>query len=61
MNENIINMITKLVETGSASALWIYGIYVVGSVLKFIIGFGCIFMGISKFCSTLRVICEEKK
>lgn len=61
MSEKIIDMITKLVETGSSSALWFYGIYVVGSVLKFVIGFGCCFLGVTKFCSTLRIICKEKQ
>lgn len=36
MDEKIIDMIIKLVETGSTSALWFYGIYVGSTVLKFV-------------------------
>lgn len=61
MSEKIIDMITKLVETGSTSALWFYGIYVLGSVLKFVIGFGCFLLGVTKFCATLRAIYDKEK
>ena len=60
MSEKIIDMVVKLVETGSTSALWFYGIYAVGSVLKFVIGFGCMLLSVTKFCATLTAICNKE-
>ena len=59
MSDKIVDMVVKLVETGSTSALWFYGIYVLGSVLKFVIGFGCILLSVTRFCATLKDICNK--
>ena len=60
MNEKIVELITKLAETGSTTALWFYGLYVFGSVIKFVIGFGCVLMGIKTFCKTWKGISNAK-
>ncbi len=60
MSEKIIDMIVQLVNTGSSSALWFYGIYIGGSVLKFMIGFVCAFIGLKYFCKTLTVLLGDK-
>jgi hypothetical protein len=61
MSEKIIDMVVKLVETGSTSALWFYGIYVLGSVLKFVIGFGCVLLSVTRFCAALKDICNKEE
>ena len=56
MSENLMNGIIELVRQGGSTALWIYALYMGGSMLKFIIGFGCLYAAVSKFCVTLRSI-----
>lgn len=60
MDEKIINMITQLVNTGSSTALWFYLVYIVGSVLKFIIGFGCLLLSVCKFCAVVRTFSDKE-
>jgi len=59
MNEKIVDMIIQLADTGSTTALWLYGIYVVGTVSKFAIGFGCVYLAVTKFCSTGKEIAKS--
>jgi hypothetical protein len=54
MSDKIVDMITQLVATGSNTALYFYAIYVVGSVLKFVIGFGCLLLSVKKICAAIR-------
>jgi len=58
MNEKICELITELASTGGTTAIWLYGLYVVGGVLKYVIGFGCVLAGIYKACSTWRLLYE---
>ena len=61
MNEKIVDMIIQLADTGSTTALWLYGIYVVGTISKFAIGFSCVYAAVTKFCSTWKGIIESKE
>ena len=61
MSEKICETILRLAESGGGTALWLYGIYVFGSVLKFIIGFGCVGFGVCKLCKTIKYAVDERK
>ena len=56
MNEKIVESIIQMVQTGGLTAIWIYAIYVLGAVLKFAIGFGCLFMGIHHICANVKKV-----
>ena len=60
MNEKIVDLITKLADTGSTTALWFYGLYVFGTIAKFIVGFGCSVIGIKIFCNTWKKVNDAK-
>jgi len=56
MNEKIIDMICKLVDTGSSTAIWFYTIYVVGVTLKYLIGFGCLLLSVHKVARIVKEV-----
>lgn len=63
MNDRIVTLITELAASGGDTAIWLYGLYVAGTVAKFIVGFGCILLGIRKICKTIILVvenCDEK-
>jgi len=61
MDEKIVDLITKLAATGSSTALWFYGIYVIGTVLKFVVGFGCGLLAVLSMCKTIKETLNDKK
>lgn len=48
MNEQILNAVVKLLEQGGSAAVWMWGAYLTCEMLKFFIGFGVLFYGISR-------------
>ena len=60
MNETIVNAIVEMVKSGGTAALWIYLVYVLGTVAKVVIGFGFFYLAVRKISATLELICGEK-
>jgi hypothetical protein len=60
VNEEMFNSILELVRQGGAAAVWVYAVHMGVGVLKFIVGFGCLYACIVKICKTARWIHDEK-
>lgn len=60
MSKELCEMIIQLANQGGTVAIWLFGLHIVGSVLRFIIGFGCFAYAVIKFCKTWKEIVNEK-
>ena len=60
MNEKLFETINNLIQTGGDTAINVLLIYYGTTVAKFLIGFGCLYLGITKLCKTLLLICGGK-
>jgi len=61
MNDKMCETIVQSVQQGGTTAIWLYAIYILGGVTKFLIGFGCVGFAVVKFCKTWRCINEYFK
>jgi len=59
MNDELLKAVIEMVRQGGTAAMWIYVAYLLGGVLKFAIGFGCILLGIYRACKTALIIAEK--
>jgi len=61
MNDKICETIVQLAQSGGTTAIWLYGVYILGGVAKFLVGFGCVGFAVVKFCRTWRYVNEFNK
>ncbi len=59
MSTEMFTQIIELVEKGGVGAIWIYVIHCVVGVLKFVIGFGCLYLSATKICQTIKAGMEK--
>jgi len=57
--EEITKTILELASKGGLTAVWLYSIYMLGAVLKFVIGFSCLIVSVRMACKTAMNIAER--
>lgn len=64
MNEKILETITQLLEAGGNMALTVYIIHMVAGILKYVVGFGFLYIGLrhlGKVVNNIIVAVKESK
>ena len=61
LEEKLFETLNTLIQTGGSTAIVVIAIYYGTAVLKYAIGFGCILLGIGRFCKTWKEIRKGQK